>query len=299
MFLLANSCAREGVAAGIEALREGRPLLDVLEIILRAAESDITERSVGLGGWPNLLGQVELDASLMEGTTRLCGSVAALQGFLHPVSVARQVMERLPHVFLVGEGAARFAREIGAEESDLLTPESEAEWRAWLGDLSPEDLERLPLAPLAWRSAERIAHKDTAVALVSDGGHLASGTTTCGWGFKYPGRLGDSAVVGAGHYADSASGAAACTHTGEMTIRDATARAAVLRLEGGMTPEQACRAAAADLQRLRTGFLAGVTIYAADRRGGHFALSLNGVRGEYFWWTPRMERAEAREAIVI
>jgi len=108
MFLLANFAARAGVAAGLDALRRGSSPLDVLEAVLREAENDRTEPSVGLGGWPNMLGEVELDASLMEGTTRRTGSVAALTGFLHPVSVARQVMERLPHEILAGSGAGRF-----------------------------------------------------------------------------------------------------------------------------------------------------------------------------------------------
>ncbi len=322
MFLLANSCARKGVASGVDALRRGVPLLDVLEIVLRESETDLTERSVGLGGWPNVLGQVELDASLMDGRTRLSGSVGALQGYLHPVSVAREVMRRLPHVFLVGEGAALFASEVGAETAELLTAEAEAEWREWLEanvpavlddsgpdgnsfdpgrDLSgmpPALLERIPLAELVWRSAHRIAQKDTAIALVSDGKEIASGTTTCGWGFKYPGRLGDSAVVGAGHYADSAAGAAACTHTGEMTIRAGTSRLAVLRLQQGATAGDACAEAIADVKRLSEGFLAGVTVYAVDARGNHCATS-TGVLGEYFWWTPELGRPEARVSTVI
>ncbi len=300
MFLLANSCARNGVTIGVDALRRRAPLLDVLEATLREAESDLTERSVGLGGWPNALGSVELDASLMHGRTRLSGSVAALQGYLHPVSVARAVMERLPHVFLAGEGAARFAREIGAEAADLLTPESVSEWQEWIAQngYQAADLENAPLADLVWRSADRIAVKDTAIALASDGLDLASGTTTCGWGFKYPGRLGDSAIVGAGHYADSRAGAAACTHTGEMTIRAVTARAVVLRLQQGATAEEACREAVDDLKKLEGGFLAGVTVYAVDARGTHFAAS-TGVKGEYFWWTPDLSRPEPRESIVL
>jgi L-asparaginase len=294
MFLLANSAARAGVAAGRAALQRGAALLDVLEITLRAAESDREERSLGLGGRPNLLGQVELDASLMDGTTRRSGSVGALQGFLHPVSVARQVLERLPHEILVGEGAALFAREIGAEAGELLTPESEAEWKEWRNreGTGGSDSERV------WRSVSFASQRDTAIVLVSDGAHVASGTSTCGWPFKYPGRLGDSALIGSGHYADSRGGAAACTHTGEMAIRAGTARAVVLALQQGRSAEEACREAIDDLRQLRTGLLSDLIIHAVDRQGNRCVLS-TGVKGGYWWWTPELNEPEECEAAVV
>src|SRR5207253_9984153 len=96
--------------------------LDAVEACARFVEADTSDTSVGRGGLPNILGQVELDASIMDGTTRRVGAVAALRGFHHPISVARAVMERLPHVMLVGDGAARFAKEIGAEQIEKLTP---------------------------------------------------------------------------------------------------------------------------------------------------------------------------------
>jgi L-asparaginase / beta-aspartyl-peptidase len=334
MFLLINSPARAGVSPAIAATRRctppyaipssappdgtrhPTPLLDLLEMILREAESDRAERTVGLGGRPNILGQVELDASLMDGRTRRTGSVAALQGFLHPISVARQVIERLPHEILAAAGAARFAREIGAEESDLLTPESEKEWRAWLEQNLPDaDRERSgdsrsggadlatrlagsPLSDLVWRGAIPGRHLDTAIALAGDGRDVASGTSTSGWAFSYPGRLGDSAMIGCGHYADSRYGAAACTHTGEMTIRAGTARSIVLGLKAGMSPEAACRDAVSDLRELVGGFLSDVVVYALDPRGNHFAAS-TGAEAGYFWWRDGMEKAEERTATVL
>ncbi len=326
--LLINDPAKSGVAPAISAARGTITLLDLIERILREAESDSTERTVGVGGRPNILGQVELDASLMDGRTRRTGSVAALQGFLHPITVARQVMERLPHEFLVGEGAARFAREIGAETGVLLTAESEAEWRTWLdqnlrgepgaehsaparhGSLqstsrsvdeekfSSGGVAEAPLADLVWRSAVPGRHLDTAIALASDGRDVASGTSTSGWAFSYPGRLGDSSLIGCGHYADSRYGAAACTHTGEMTIRAGTARAIVLGIKAGMTPEEACREAIADLRQLREGFLSDVVVYALDRDGNHFAAS-TGVTAGYFHWRSGMASPERRFATVV
>src|SRR5512135_1246401 len=127
--ILVNGEVSDGcVAQGIEALRRGAPAADVAELVARAVESDANDHSVGFSGLPNILGEVELDASIMDGATLASGAVAALKGYLHPISVARQVMERLPHVLLAGEGAARFAAEIGAEAGDLLTPEAKAIW---------------------------------------------------------------------------------------------------------------------------------------------------------------------------
>ena len=306
--LLVNSAAAAGRQIGVEALRRNDPLLDVVESILRAAENDTAERSLGLGGRPNLLGVVELDASLMDGSTRHTGSVGALTGFLHPVSVARQVMERLPHEFLVGEGAARFAREIGAEAGDLLTPESREEWEAWLAQHfhgTPEELTRaaaprdgIPLSDLVWKAVGPVTHRDTAIVLVSDGTNLASGTSTSGWPFKYPGRLGDSAVIGGGHYADSRYGAAACTHTGEMATRAGTARSIVHSLRLGRSPEEACREAIEDVRTLREGLLSDLVVHALDRAGRHCALS-TGVAASYWWWTAGIEEPEYREPAVV
>lgn len=314
MFLLVNSVARRGRLAGAAALRDGpRPavLLDVLETVLRLAESDPEEDSVGLGAIPNILGQVELDAGLMEGNTRRVGAVAALQGFLHPVSVARQVLERLPHVLLVGEGAARFAREIGAEPAELLTSEQESAWRTFRagqiasggpltldGPKGPEGSEGPRLAPLIWRTILPGREMDTAIALAGDDAGIASGTSTSGWPYKYPGRLGDSAIIGAGHYADSRFGAAACTHTGEMTIRAGTARLAVACLKQGSTPEQACHEAMADLRDLREGLISDVVLYCVDTRGNHCAVS-TGVEARYWWWEDGMGEPEERTAAVL
>src|SRR5581483_1632582 len=115
MILLANGEGAAGIATTARLLAEGRPALDAIEAGIRLVEADPDVRSVGPGSWPNILGVLELDAAVMDGATRLTGAVGALTGFAHPVSVARAVMERLPHEILVGDGAARFASEIGAE----------------------------------------------------------------------------------------------------------------------------------------------------------------------------------------
>ena len=229
MILVTNNEGTLGAPTTARLLTEGKPALDAIEAGIRLIEADPSVRTVGRGGWPNLLGEVELDACMMDGTTLRSGAVGALQGFLHPVSVAREIMRRLPHELLVGAGAARFAREIGAEPAENLTEDSRRAWQAWFDNEVPAaDRARwaeAPLAPLCRHAIDPEIGRDTTVFLAHDrAGDICTGTSTSGWGWKYPGRLGDSPIVGAGSYADTRYGAAACTGVGEMTIRCCTAR---------------------------------------------------------------------------
>ena len=155
----------------------------------------------------------------MDGTTLRTGAVGALKGYLHPVSVAREIMRRLPHELLVGEGAARFAHEIGAPTADNLIEDSRRVWQAWFDrTLTPEQKQawpNIPLAELCRHAIDPETGRDTTVFLAQDiAANICSGTSTSGWGWKYPGRLGDSPIVGAGSYADTRYGAAACTGAG-------------------------------------------------------------------------------------
>jgi len=140
--------------------------------------------------------------------------------------------------------------------------------------------------------------RDTTVYLARDAaGHFASGASTSGWAWKYPGRLGDTPVIGAGSYADTRFGAAACTHTGEMTIRAGTARAIVLSLQLGMPLQEAVDRAVADLRDLRGGQLGAVVIHALDCAGGHRVVALNTASPIHYWlWLPGMPAPERRIA---
>lgn len=142
--ILLNGEVKDAILiAGIESLRKGASAADVAEQVARDVEDDIDEHSVGFSGLPNILGEVELDAAFMEGESLSAGAVAAVKGFRHPISIARQVMARLPHVLLAGEGAERFADEIGAERGDLLTDSAREIWRKRILDsgFSIADLE--------------------------------------------------------------------------------------------------------------------------------------------------------------
>jgi L-asparaginase len=197
-----------------------------------------------------------------------------VRGYLHAVSVAREVMRRLPHVLLVGAGAERFAAECGAERAEMLTAAARRRYERWLSRnvaaARRARLRRGPLAGLAWKSTKKAG--GTVVCLARDRqGNIAAATSTSGWAYRYPGRVGDSPIIGAGLYADSRYGACGCTHVGEMTIRAATARSVVLYLKQGMSLESAVKEAMRDLSDLRGGLLGAVTIHAMDRDGRTYA----------------------------
>ncbi len=300
--VLTNSVGGAGIQTTVDALCAGSPVLDAIEWGIQRVELDPEIHSVGRGGWPNLLGQVELDASIMDGRTLRTGSVGALQGYLHPISVARQIMEHLPHVLLVGEGAARFADEWRMLAGENLTLEARKGWEEWRREHVPEAALAGGLAPalspLAGLTADPIkTHGTTTFIVRGEDGHIACGVSTSGWAWKYPGRLGDSPIIGAGSYADERYGAAACIGQGELTIRAGTSRSVVLYLKFGMTVEEAVREAARDLDALDRDYDGMVTIHAMDRLGEHYCLTWGAERAEeYHLWTDGLAAPETRLA---
>ena len=287
---MTNGEGYPGADSTARLLAEGRPAVDAIEAGVRLVEADERVRTVGRGGWANILGEVELDAAMMDGSTLLTGAVGAVQGFLHPVSIARAVMERLPHVFLVGRGAEMFAREIGAETTENLLPHASDAWRAWFeASVSQADRAHWPNSGLiehvrAQVQPERPA--GTTVFIARDrAGAIASGTSTSGWQWKYPGRLGDTPVIGAGSYADTRYGAAACTGVGEMAIRCGTARAIVLYMKKGASVHDAVSEAVEDMRAMQGGLIGRITIHAIDNRDNHRTVAVNGDgRNEYYLW---------------
>jgi beta-aspartyl-peptidase (threonine type) len=209
-------------------------------------------------------------------------------------------------VFLVGPGAERFADEIGAEPGPAGTEQPAREgWEAWLAAHVPADVRShwpdVPLIEWARLTVDPETAKGTTIALVKDSAdELACGVSTCGWAYKYPGRLGDSPVLGAGTYADSRYGAAGCTGMGELTIRCGTARAVVLYMKMGMTVEAACREAVADLRRVERRFKGGVTIHAIDAAGQPYVASIGRATDTVRWyfWTEGMPAFEECQTVV-
>ncbi len=245
-----------GLAANEAAwkiLVEGGSALDAVEHGVRVTESDVTNRSVGIGGMPDRDGHVTLDACIMDHQSR-CGSVGFLEGIAHPISVARAVMEKTQHVMLVGEGAKKFALEQGFETIKTPIPEVEAEYQTWKKE--HQDLFKRP----------EINHEnhDTIGMLALDStGNLSGSCTTSGWAYKLHGRLGDSPIIGAGLFVDNEVGAACATGLGEAIIRVAGSHTVVELMRNGHSPMEACKIAVeriiskhSDLTNLQCGFLA-------------------------------------------
>ena len=297
--IVSSGNGRAALPAGIRILARGGSALDAVEACARLVEADPEDRSVGRGGLPNVLGEVELDASIVDGTSHAAGSVAALTGYLHPISVARAVMERLPHVMLVGAGARRFAREIGAEEAQLLTAETRPLWvvRLRKAGQTPASIARIPsLTPVVHALTGEELGTVNFIAL-DKRGNVASAVSTSGWGYKYPGRVGDSPVIGAGHYSDTRYGGAACTGFGELALRNVTTKTAVDRLARGASAEQAAEDAIADANALTShGSRLSIVVLAAS--GAHAAATTRrGVR--YAYQTTRMSRPALRPRRVV
>jgi beta-aspartyl-peptidase (threonine type) len=276
--IVASTNAAVGIADGMAILRAGGSPIDAVVAAIRRVEANPDDHSVGYGGLPNALGEVELDASIMDGRTLATGAVAAVQGYPDAIDLARAVMDELPHVLLAGPGAARLAAEIGLPPRELLTPAAREIWASRLGDEStdtPYEAKVRELAARLSRDPERPydTHGTVNVIARDDAGNLACGVSTSGWAWKFPGRVGDSPIVGAGNYADNRYGAAACTGRGEMAQRLCTAHSVVTFMRCGMRLEAALCLAAEDLHRLDDPYWSEVNILAIDRDGAHAAVS--------------------------
>lgn len=294
MLVLANIEAASGIPTSANMLKSNENILDALVAGISKVEEDPTVRSVGYGGWPNMLGDMQFDAGIMDGNSLEIGAVGAVPNILHVCQLAQQVLKRLPHNIIVGEGARRFADEVGFKVDDMLCEDSAKVWRDKLVEvLSPSDFEQfpnLPLAPLSNIITDPERVRDTTVFLGIDAqSNIGVATSTSGWAWKYPGRLGDSPIAGAGFYADSRYGAAACTHTGEMTMRTCTSYSVVDGLRRGLSLRQAVEDAASQLLELKGGFIGEVVIHAIDKNGDHLVVNVLGTKALKYWvWDDKM-----------
>lgn len=212
-------------------------MLDAIEKGIWVTESDIKNVSVGIGGIPNAEGNVELDACIMGGPNHQAGAVAGLQDILHPISVARQVMEETPHVMLVGEGARKFALEKGHQAVNLLSDKQKTNWERWKKEQQKPEINE--------------DHHDTIAMLGIDAqGDLYGGCSTSGWGFKIPGRVGDSPIIGSGLYVDNTVGAAGATGLGENVMRHCGSFLVVEMMRQGASPTEACEQAIKRIEAL-------------------------------------------------
>jgi N4-(beta-N-acetylglucosaminyl)-L-asparaginase len=262
-----------------QTLMKGGTVIDAVERAVMIPEADPKVTSVGYGGYPDRDGKVTLDACIMNGNGN-CGSVVFLEHIMHPVSVARLVMEKTQHVVLGGDGALQFALENGFKKENLLTPEAEAAYKEWLktSKYQPPKVNE--------------HNHDTIGLLAMDGkGNMAGACTTSGMAWKIHGRVGDSPLIGAGLYVDSDVGGATSTGIGEAVIKVAGSFLIVELMRNRKSPQEACRIA---LERIvhkqpqyaeRGDFLAGFIAMTKDgevgamsyRKGLQYSLHKDGV----------------------
>ena len=260
-----------GKAANTEAwtvLGKGGRALDAVEAGVKVPEADPNNQSVGYGGLPDRDGRVTLDACIMDEQYN-CGSVMCLEHIMHPISVARLVMEKTPHVVLVGDGALQFALANGFEKINLLTPESEKAWKEWLKTSKYEPIinieNKLHKTANEGNMPGGPNNHDTIGMIAMDAsGNFSGACTTSGMAFKMHGRVGDSPIIGAGLYVDNEIGAATSTGVGEEVIRIVGSHLVVELMRQGMAPEAACKKAVeriisrspAKAKTLQVGFIA-------------------------------------------
>jgi len=263
-------------------LEKGGYALDAVEAGVRVPEADPGVISVGYGGLPDADGKVTLDASIMDEKGR-AGSVTFLEHIMHPISVARLVMERTPHVMLSGDGALKFALQNGFEKENLLTPEARKAWKAW----KKSNTGFKPVINI--ENEVKVNHDTIGMLAIDREGRLCGACTTSGMAFKMHGRVGDSPVIGAGMYVDGKVGGAAATGTGELVMKTLGSFLVVELMRSGMSPEAACREAVnrivakiADYRQHQIGYIAlnikGETGAYAIQPGFEYAIRTNSVQ---------------------
>ena len=220
--------ALQAVEKAAQILSEGGNAVDAAEQGIHVVESDPKVDSVGKGGWLNARGELEMDAAMMHGGTLRIGCVAAMQGFEHPVTVARAVMEKSKHNMIVGTGAEEFAQKCGIEKTDeaeLVLPSARKQYE--------ENCRK------AAQEQEIVGHDTIGLIALDKNGDIVSATSTSGACMKTPGRVGDSPLIGSGFYAKNGAGACVASGLGEDIMRTCCCHHAVMLMEMGLRPQEA------------------------------------------------------------
>jgi N4-(beta-N-acetylglucosaminyl)-L-asparaginase len=283
---------------GMQVLRNGGDTLDAALAVVTKVEDDPNDHTVGYGGLPNEDGVVQLDACVMHGPTSRCGAVGAIEDIKNPSLVAKTVMDRTNHEFIVGRGATKLAEDFGFQPMNLLTEPSRLAWLAWKASSSkdwrpgldsPEwnrtlaelldTPEKLQLR--AWIE-DVVKHPPTGTInclALNEKGDMSGTTTTSGLAWKISGRVGDSPLIGDGCFVDNEVGAAGSTGRGEENIKICGAHTVVEMMRRGMSPTNACLEAlhrvvrnyAFDPSRLK---MFDLQYYAINKDGEHGAASM-------------------------
>ncbi|HPE77443.1 MAG TPA: N(4)-(beta-N-acetylglucosaminyl)-L-asparaginase [Draconibacterium sp.] len=252
--------------AAWEILSKGGKSLDAVEAGVRIPEADPDVITVGYGGIPDSSGKVTLDACIMDEKGR-AGSVAFLEHIKHPISVARLVMEKTPHVMLTGKGALQFALDNGFEKENLLTPQMKKAWKKW-------KKEKKAFSTKINIENQVLENHDTIGMLAIDkDGRISGACTTSGMGYKMPGRVGDSPIIGAGLFVDGEVGGAAATGSGELVMKTLGSFLVVELMRNGKSPTQACEEAVHRIAKKIPDY--------QQHQVGFIALSISGEYGSY------------------
>jgi N4-(beta-N-acetylglucosaminyl)-L-asparaginase len=267
------------VKANAEAwkiLGQGGKAIDAVEAGVQIPEADPHDQSVGYGGLPDRDGKVTLDACIMDEKGN-CGAVMFLEGIMHPIKVARLVMDKTPHVQLVGEGALQFALANGFKIENLLTPESEKAWKKWLKNAKYDPMTIPKLLEEKTKKDERGQennHDTIGMIAMDAAGQLSGACTTSGMAYKMRGRVGDSPIIGAGLYVDNEVGAATSTGVGEEVVRICGSHTVTELMRQGYKPGEACKKAVQRIIRMRGE-------KAKELQIGFIAINKKGAFGGY------------------
>lgn len=307
--VIGTANARQMLSLGIEVLRKGGSAMDAVEATIRAVEENPLEMGVGISGVPNLLGVRQLDASIMDGRTLKAGAVAAVEGYIHVISIARKVLEVSPHILLVGSGAELFAKTMSFMRDEPLTERSQTVYKAFLkdalgkldesfGDSSSYWIEYVNKFKLRdwYNKLSDIYHGTVNVIALDQNGDICSGVSTSGTALKFPGRVGDSPIIGAGNYCDNRIGAVTCTGRGELAIRLSTARTIVSYMEYGMTIKDACLKAMMEINALKE--VGSMNCLALDKHGHTMSASTSRASIHYYMDVD-MEKPNERNGIIV
>ncbi len=260
-------------AAAWEVLAKNGKALDAVETGVKVPEADPDDTSVGYGGMPDRDGHVTLDSCIMDHEGN-CGSVMCIEEIMHPISVARLVMEKTPHVVLVGEGAQQFAVAQGFKRQSLLTAKSEKAWKEWLQTSKYDPMDTIKYMKKDQAPGGQGNHDTIGMIAIDANNHIAGACTTSGMAFKMRGRVGDSPIIGAGLFVDGEVGAATATGVGEEVIRFCGSHTIVEAMRYGKTPQEACELAVQRVYKLRKEKMAGKQI-------GFIAVNLKGEIGAF------------------
>jgi beta-aspartyl-peptidase (threonine type) len=290
-FIIGTRNSKKMLHLGAEILKKGGSAMDAVETATNAVEDNPEDTSVGLGGIPNLLGTVQLDASIMDGRTLKTGAVAAVEKYVHVISIARKVLEVSPHVLLVGPGADLFAGAMGFERRDPSTKDSRYYHELFLkeafGEIKDEGRRQYLTAYVEnhrlrdwYKRLSDERYGTVNIMAMDSNSDICSAVSTSGTALKFPGRVGDSPIIGAGNYCDNRIGAATCTGRGELAIRRSTARTIISYMENGMTLRESAVQAMMDIHTLEdTG---GMNCLALDREGNTISASTNRPSIHYY-----------------